>query len=195
MKIYKSLQINKEDIKEKSFIAYASTFGNVDSYGDIIEKGSFKESIKKSKDTGRYPKLLYGHYSGSVCGIIKDMEEDDKGLLIEGEFIDTTKGRDTHEEVKTGAIDSMSIGFFLKDYEIKDKKRYIKNTDLFEVSFVAFPANDKALVQDVKAQEWDWSDETLVKHLEKNGWICKKREDEEVAKTFSMLENLKKEFV
>lgn len=188
--LYKNTNIEVKEYKEKTFVAYASTFGNTDCYNDIMVEGCYKNAIKKAEDTGRYPKLLYGHRSSNVCGIIKDMEEDSHGLLIAGEFIDTTKGRDTYTEVKAGAIDSMSVGFYLKGYEIEGDKRYIKDLDLFEVSFVAFPANEQALVQDIKENKWSWDDESLVKHLEQKGWDCKKREDTELLKMFDSLERL-----
>lgn len=192
--LFKTASIEVKDFKENSFIAYASTFGNSDSYNDVMEKGCFREAVKKAKDTGKYPKLLYAHSIREVCGIISDMGEDNKGLLIEGKFINTTRGRDTHEEVKTGAIDSMSVGFYLKDYEIRDDTRYIKNLDLFEVSFVAFPANEQALVQDVKENKWSWDDETMVKHLEKRGWECLSKEAKELEKVNSTLKKLIGEF-
>jgi hypothetical protein len=57
-------------------------------------------------------------------------------------------------EVKTKAISDMSIGFIPKDFEEPDKgkvRRFIKEIDLIEVSFVHFPANDKANVISAKS--------------------------------------------
>ena len=52
------------------------------------------------------------------------------------------------------AIDSLSIGFAPVTVEIDEKKniRYLKELDLFEVSLVTFPANEKAVITNVKSQ-------------------------------------------
>ena len=130
----------------KSFEAYGSTFGNVDSYDDVVLRGAFLETLNK-----RTPKILYQHDTSRVAGVMTAAEEDDKGLLIRGEFLNTTLGRDVHEEVKSGAIDSMSIGFSIKESEYDERGvRFIKAVELYEVSFVTFPANEQAIVTSVK---------------------------------------------
>ena len=129
-----------------AFEAYGSTFGNVDSYDDVVMKGAFLDTLNK-----RTPKILYQHDTSRVAGIMTAAEEDDKGLLIRGEFLNTTLGRDVREEVKSGAIDSMSIGFSIKEAEYDDRGvRFIRDVELYEISFVTFPANEQAIVTSVK---------------------------------------------
>lgn len=149
-----SFEIKAFDDETREFEAYASTFGNTDLVNDVIEKGAFRKTVSQAKKTGKYPKLLYQHNSTKLVGVIKSMKEDDAGLLIKGDFIDTTVGRDTYVEVKSGAIGDMSIGFYAKQYEIDEEKglRTIKEIDLFEVSFVTFPANPEANVLAVKSE-------------------------------------------
>ncbi|HEX3162954.1 MAG TPA: HK97 family phage prohead protease, partial [Pseudolabrys sp.] len=43
---------------------YASTFGNMDTYRDIVMPGAFKESIGQ-----KMPAMLYQHCSDRICGI------------------------------------------------------------------------------------------------------------------------------
>lgn len=139
-----------------SFEAYGSTTGNKDLMNDVIEPGAFKSVIDEAKETKNFPKLLYQHKQDKVIGVITDLIEDEKGLLIKGHFIDTTLGRDVYIEVKSGAINQMSIGFSINEYSIDEKKkvRIIKDiAKLFEVSFVTFPANPKAEVLNVKTSE------------------------------------------
>ncbi len=137
-----------------SFKAIASTFKNVDVFGDVIQEGAFDNALAKADHTGKMPKLFKQHSSRDIPGIIKSMKVDKQGLKIQGNFIDTTLGRDTRVEVKTKAIGDMSIGFITKDFEDTEGKgkvkRIIKDIDLIEVSFVTFPANDKANVISAK---------------------------------------------
>lgn len=132
---------------ERTFEAYASVFGNVDNDNDIIVKGAFTETILK-----RTPKLAYQHDIKKLVGVVKEIKEDETGLLIKGEFLNTPLGDQVYEEVKAGAINQMSVGFRTKDSDFDGKgQRIIKDVDLFEVSFVTFPANESARVTSVKA--------------------------------------------
>lgn len=136
-----------EDDGIRSFEAYGSTFGNIDSYKDIVMKGAFTNSLQK-----RMPKLAYQHDYTKLVGVIKNAEEDEIGLRVKGEFIDTPLGNQVYQEVKSGAINEMSIGYATKqsDYD-EDGVRRITELDLYEVSFVTFPANDKAIITSVKS--------------------------------------------
>ena len=137
-----------------SFKAIASTFNNIDFHGDVIKEGAFDNAIAKAEKTGKMPKLFKGHFSDDLPGIITSMKVDKQGLKIKGNFIDTTLGRDTRVEVKTKAISDMSIGFISKDFDEPENgkvRRIIKDVDLIEVSFVHFPANDKANVISAKS--------------------------------------------
>ena len=146
-----------KEIKNDSmnFVAYGSATGVKDRDDDVIERGAYQKVINKAQQTGKYPKLLYQHNYKEVIGVIEGLKEDGKGLLVNGRFIDTTKGRDAYTEVKEGAIDSMSIGFIVGDSVIdRDQVRIIKEVkDLLEISFVTFPANEEATVVQVKQKD------------------------------------------
>jgi HK97 family phage prohead protease len=125
---------------------YASTFGGEpDSYGDVVARGAFSASIAK-----RLPKFFYQHYE--PIGGCLSIEEDEKGLFGRWFIVDTTAGTDAHKLAKSGAIDSLSIGFrtLESDYN-EDGVRILRKVDLFEVSLVAIPANDNAVVTSVKS--------------------------------------------
>lgn len=129
------------------FVGYASTFGNVDSYGDTIVKGAYLDTLK----THGLPKMFFNHDSEAVpIGKWIDAKEDDYGLLLKGEF---TPGNALAQEVKAalkhGTLDSMSIGYLLKrgDYETTEAGRTIKKVSrLAETSIVTFPADSFARV-------------------------------------------------
>tara|TARA_R110000796_G_scaffold27008_4_gene74635 strand:+ start:1270 stop:1932 length:663 start_codon:yes stop_codon:yes gene_type:complete len=162
------MEIKEVDDKGMTFTAYGSATGVKDLVDDVIEKGAYNSVISKAETTKKYPKLLYQHNYKDIIGVIEDMNEDEKGLLVKGRFIDTTKGRDAYTEVKEGAIDSMSIGFMIGDYSI-DKKSGVRRIQtiksLPEISFVTFPANEAATVVNVKQKDDIIDVRVLEKHL------------------------------
>jgi len=139
-------QIKLED-DDNTFVGYASTFGNVDSYGDTIVKGAYKETLK----INGMPKMFFNHDSNAVpIGKWVKAAEDDYGLLLTGEF---TPGNTLAAEVKAalkhGTVDSMSIGYALRkgDYVDTEGGRTIKKVArLAETSIVTFPADKFARV-------------------------------------------------
>lgn len=147
-------EIKSSNDEEKSFEAYASTFGNIDLVNDVVEKGAFKKTIKQMNTTGRYAKLLWQHQYDQLPGVFTSFKEDDHGLKVTGRFVDTALGKDVYTLVKSGAISDMSIGFRVKKYTYDEKTdiRTIQEADLLEVSFVTFPANPEANVTGVKSQ-------------------------------------------
>ncbi|MFB9242368.1 HK97 family phage prohead protease [Massilia antarctica] len=132
---------------DATFVGYASTFGNVDSYGDTIVKGAYADTLA----TYGLPKMFFNHDSSAVpIGKWVEAKEDDYGLLLRGEF---TPGNALAQEVKAalkhGTVDSMSIGYALKkgDYEDTPTGRTIKRVArLAETSIVTFPADKFARV-------------------------------------------------
>jgi len=147
----------KELTEEGTFKGYASVFNNVDSDRDIIVPGAFAESLKKKGVKGI--RLLWMHDSRQPIGTITVLQEDKTGLYFEAKLVLTVqKGLEAYELLKAKAIDRMSIGFTIPDREndievSRDRmKRKIKNVDLWEISIVTFPANQRAKIQAVKSE-------------------------------------------
>lgn len=166
------VKFSDADAKTGTFTGYGAVFGNVDSYGDVIQKGAFKETLREAKKTGRMPKMLLQHGLGFgtldaiPCGAWSMMEEDEIGLKVEGSLfaMNTERGQYIYEGMKSGAIDGLSIGFRAIDFSYGakpgDPRRTLKKVQLDEVSIVTFPANDKARTSGVKSaadytpQDW-----------------------------------------
>jgi len=167
--VIKALDIGQDE--NMSFEAYANISNIEDHSNDIIKSGAWGGVIEKATQTGEYPKLLYQHDHKKIVGVITNMQENETGLLIKGKFIDTTLGRDVYTEVKTGAINQMSVGFSIKDQEMtEENKRIIKEVDkLYEVSFVTFPANEGSKVISVKSEEGKINVRMLEKILKDHG--------------------------
>jgi len=135
---------------------YGSVFGVKDNYDDIIAPGAFLASLKAHKAAGTLPAMLWQHDPSEPIGVWTEMVEDSKGLRIKGSLaLDTVRGKEAHALLKMGALNGLSIGFMSKQwaYDRDTEVRTLTEIDLWEVSLVTFPANEKARVTNVKASE------------------------------------------
>jgi len=142
------------DLEKYEFEGYASTFGNEDLVGDIVEKGAFKKTIQE-----RLPKnlikVLWQHYD--PMGLPKHMEEDSKGLYVVAKVSKTRENQDRLQLMKDGVVDRLSIGYDVVKREVddsaKDRTVRLKELKLYEFSPVTFPANEEAVITGVKGRE------------------------------------------
>lgn len=146
-----------------SFKGHASVFGNIDSYGDIVDKGAFTKTLGEGRE---FP-LLYNHNTDALLGGI-EARQDRIGLNTTGMFeLDVTRAKEIYLFAKKGIIKGLSIGYSVKkkvDEKIDGKfVRVIKELQLFEVSLVLFPANKLANVEAVKSYG-----DNLIQEIEKN---------------------------
>jgi len=130
------------------FSGYASVFDGLDSYGDTIQAGAYKETIE---NRDRPVQLRWNHY-GPVIGKFTEIYEDEKGLFVSGEL---TKGHSVAEDtaalLRHGAISGLSIGYVVKDFEQQGVVRVLKDIELFEISVVETPADNNAHITTVKS--------------------------------------------
>lgn len=135
---------------------YGSVFGVRDNYDDVIAKGAFIQSLKDHKAAGTMPAMLWQHDADKPIGVWTEMVEDEKGLRIKGQLaMETVKGKEAHALLKMGALNGLSIGFVSKEwaYDRETEVRTLTAIDLWEVSLVTFPANEKARVTNVKSAD------------------------------------------
>ena len=133
---------------------YGSVFGVRDNYDDVIAKGAFAGSLKEHKAEGTMPAMLWQHDPSEPIGIWTEMTEDSNGLRVKGKLaLDTVRGKEAHALLKMGALNGLSIGFVSKQwtYDTDSEVRTLTEIDLWEVSLVTFPANEKARVTNVKS--------------------------------------------
>lgn len=155
----KSFKVKAEESKESGsgfFVGYASVFGNVDSYGEVMEKGAFSDTLREWE--GRKIPVFYGHdltNPENNIGYVESAEEDDTGLLVRC-VVDTEgpgNGPIVYKLLKEGRIDRMSFGFYVNDADHKGGVTYIKKVSLLEVSVVPAPANPEASISEVKSSK------------------------------------------
>jgi HK97 family phage prohead protease len=153
---HKDFEFKLDDISEDGqFEGYASVFGNVDSYGDVVEPGAFKKTIRESK--GQVP-ILWQHDPYEPIGISLELEEDVKGLHALGQLVlDVRRGAEARALMKAKAITGLSIGYqtikWIGDETDALVDRRLKELKLWEFSPVTFPANQLAQVGNVKSVE------------------------------------------
>jgi uncharacterized protein len=153
-----SFEIKTEDIEPSGiFKGYASMFGGEpDSYGDIVMRGAYSETLSKGGRNGNGVAMLWQHDPTKPLGVWKSLVEDSKGLKVEGQLaIGTQLGKEAYELMKMGAVKGLSIGYDVNkdDFEVDDrgKVRRLKNINLWEISPVTFPASTRAQITGVKA--------------------------------------------
>lgn len=135
---------------------YGSVFDVKDNYDDIIAPGAFAASLKAHKSAGTMPAMLWQHESDEPIGIWTEMTEDANGLRVKGMLaLETVRGKEAHVLLKMGALNGLSIGFMSKQwaYDTETDIRTLTEIDLWEVSLVTFPANEKARITNVKSAD------------------------------------------
>ena len=138
----------KAEDDTRSIEGFGAVFNNVDNGGDIVMPGAFTRTLKKTK-----PVMLWQHDTRMPIGTWDEMEETEKGLFMKGTILDTSLGLDVYKLVKAKAVKGLSIGYTTKKYEIDQAKgtRKLLDLDLYEVSPVTFPMNDRATITRVKS--------------------------------------------
>ncbi len=135
----------------RTFEGYGAVFGNTDSYGDVLLRGCFRDTLRQTSGTSEWPRMLYQHATQMVIGRWDEIREDDRGLYVRGTLADTTWGRDVHALLRAGALDGLSIGYtIVSGKPNKAGGRDITSVRLFEISVVTFPANTSARVTSTK---------------------------------------------
>lgn len=160
-----------DDLAEGTIKAYASVFGNIDSYGDVVEKGAFARTISEWKESGDTLPLLWGHNTLDPdfnIGGVKSAVEDDHGLLIEAEFdLDNPKAAQVYRLCKGRRVRDLSFAFDIAEAgegKVDDQPvRVLKDLDLFECSIVPYGANPETSIVAVKH-----SLQSLTGQLQKN---------------------------
>jgi HK97 family phage prohead protease len=91
--IIKSISQTVEDVDvEKGIVkGYFSRFGNIDSDGDIVQKGAFKKTA--AENFARIKHLL-DHDTTKAVGVLQTLEEDNVGLAYVSKAGRHTLGRD-----------------------------------------------------------------------------------------------------
>ncbi len=135
---------------------YASTFGNVDSYNEVVVQGAFAKSINE-----RVPglplmvaHLAHGGDANDVIGEVTEAKEDEKGLWIHAELNDSELAQKTREQVLDGTVDKMSVGYEMVHWEVDRRDSAdlvkLKELKLMDVIVTMAPVNEEAVITAAK---------------------------------------------
>ena len=165
------IKSTEDDEKSSGTISgYFSTYDRIpDSYGDVIAPGAFTETIKKREESGHPFPLCWNHDLNQIIGKVDSIEDDEKGPLMTASFFNTQLAQEKRELVKSGVVYQFSFAYDVLEAgptELEDgiKAYEIKKLDLFEVSIVPIPANQNAVMTEIKSgRRNSKSDETKIK--------------------------------
>ncbi len=145
-----------------TFTGYASRWDIVDRQNDKVVRGAFAKTL--NDNSGMFV-LLNQHDPDEEIGLVQ-AQEDEKGLVVEGQFYidpngDTTKdvdgARSAYNKMryrhKAGKPLQMSIGYRAINPRFEKGVRVLHEIALAEISVVTFPALPEAEATDVKAEE------------------------------------------
>ncbi|PPH99724.1 HK97 family phage prohead protease [Rathayibacter sp. AY1B7] len=150
-----------DGLAEGEFIVYPSTFTRTpDSYGDIVAKGAFLDTIAEWEASGNALPGLFGHRLDDPDFYVAEaleMSEDDHGWRVRGKFdLDSPKGPQVYRLVKGRRLSQLSFAYDVLDegtVELEDgaKANELRKLKVYEFSFVPIGANQDTSVVAVKA--------------------------------------------
>jgi len=144
--------VDDADEEKGVFVGHASVWDVIDDYGECVDRGAFKKTIKETK---HFP-ICWSHDLYQPMGISFG-EEDDIGLKTEGHLnMDVQLAREKRSLMIQGAINGLSIGFkTVKDWaDNKTGIRHLKEIKLYEISPCVFQACPGALVEEIKSLDF-----------------------------------------
>lgn len=156
---YKEFPMQKSADDAGTISGYFSTYDRIpDSYGDVIAKGAFTETIEKRKASGHPFPLCWNHDLDQIIGSVNpdDIQDTDKGPLMTASFFNSPLAQEKREIVKSGVVYQFSFAYDILEagpVELENgiKANELKKLDIFEVSIVPIPANQNAVMTEVKA--------------------------------------------
>lgn len=155
-----SLKAGPDDgLADGQFTAYASVFGNVDSYGDVVVKGAFAETVKMWEDSPNQLPVLFGHNLSDPdynIGAVVDAKEDDRGLLVTAQLdLESPKAAQVYRLIKGRRVSQMSFAYDVEDSTQREKDgssvTELHRLKLYEISVVPIGANQETEILAVKA--------------------------------------------
>ncbi len=145
---------------EGRFQAYASTFDVIDSYGDMVVKGAFTETLNEYGAKGAGIPLYWRHRMDDpfmLIGQTVEAKEDDRGLWVDCQLLDTNNAKQVYALLKAGLVRQMSFAYDVIEGAWVDRKAAeggsyyeLRKMGLHEVSVVPVGANQDTEILAVK---------------------------------------------
>ncbi len=147
---FRTFDVQREELRGSSgFVlrGYASVFNSPSEwlgFREVVSAGAFARSLESGNDI----KALVEHDASRIVARTENgslqVGEDAHGLWVRIEPNDSSEGRDLVENVRTGLLSQMSIGFRVLEETWQkiegEELRTLTRVDLVETSIVADPA-------------------------------------------------------
>ncbi|NWK96700.1 HK97 family phage prohead protease [Sphingobium lactosutens] len=150
---FQTKRFDAAPIKDNEVEGLASTYGNIDHAGDIVERGAYTRTLGVFNQKQRMPFLAH-HRHDRPIGSIVELKDTDEGLWFKARFSDSHDGQNVRSQFLDGTLDSFSIGYRVikKEADRVDGQRVLrlKEIALHEISAVTFPCNELAKLSAVK---------------------------------------------
>lgn len=146
-------------LEDGHFEAYASVFGNVDSYGDVVVPGAFADSLKEWDASAHALPVLWGHNMADPdynIGHVVEAVEDEHGLKVRAALdLESPKAAQVYRLLKAGRVSQMSFAFDVLEGAPAERDGVdvyeLRRLKLYEVSVVPIGANQETEVLAVKS--------------------------------------------
>lgn len=146
---------------EGSFEALVAVFNNIDSYGDVILKGAFADTLKEWGDSGYPVPVVWSHDKDdpfSHIGVVTEAKETDTGLVVKAQLdMENPKAAQVHRLLKGGRVKEFSFAFSYDMEDVNPAKRdsvevrELKKLKLYEVGPTMVGANPSTQLMGVKS--------------------------------------------
>lgn len=142
----------QEHIYEYYISGLASVFGVKDQQNDIVDIDAFTESLQLWNNRGKTPFMLLEHKISKPIGRWISLKTTEKGIAVEGKILfNLPAGREAIKLFSTGMLGGLSIGYeMIQETELSDNTRLILKGILHEISMVSNPANQEAIIHELR---------------------------------------------
>lgn len=136
---------------------YASTYGNTDLGGDVVEKGAFTQTLLHNNS--RIPLLRDHEYTTDALMGVAYLSDDEKGLPFKAMMdLGDPAVASVYGKIKMMAEHGLKMGVSIGYNTIKSEPgdkgvRRLKELALHEISITPFPMNTEAVITSAKARK------------------------------------------
>jgi uncharacterized protein len=149
---------DEQDGRKMGYIeGYASTYGNTDLGGDIVERGAFTQTLMHNNS--RIPLLRDHEYTTDALMGVAYLSDDEKGLPFKAMMdLSDPSVASVYGKIKMMAEHGLKMGVSIGYQTIKSEPgengiRRLKELALHEISITPFPMNTEATITAAKTRK------------------------------------------